>query len=197
MKKFLKTSFLVLVAAMLFAACKQPDEGPASNIEVSEEEFNTGNWLTDGVWHMDETTTQKFTGMGPEQESTSSTHVEMEINGDEITITNATITIQGQKQDITTYMQSEISSKQEALSSSQEVDLDDSMTMGYNFSSVEPEVHFYKSEDGTEYRVTVKMHLNFAEFMREFMGDTFTEADLAPYKNMNIDSNSEAIYKKQ
>lgn len=200
MKKFLKTSFLILAAAMLFAGCKHADEGPASNIEVTEEEFENGNWLTDGIWHMDSTTTQKFSGMGQTQESKSSSHVEMEVDGDDITIIKATQTIDGQEQDITSYMQNQISEKQDALDQGQDIDLDDPSGFSMDLSSIDPDVKFFKSEDGTEYRITVDMHINYADLMKAFyeaFGMPVSDSDVAPYKDMNLDSNSEVIYKKQ
>ena len=201
MKKFLKTSFLILAAAMLFAACKQPDDGPASNIEVTEEEFENGNWLTDGIWHMDSTTTHKFSGMGQTQESKSSSHVEMEVDGDDIRIINATQTIDGQGHDITSYMQNRISEKQDALDQGQDIDLDDPSGLNMNFSgldsAINPDVKFFKSEDGTEYRVTVDMHINYADLMKDIFGSMMSESQLAQYKDINLDSNTEVIYKKQ
>ena len=197
MKKFFKTSFLVLVAAMLFAACKQPDEGPASNIKVTEEEFENGDWLTDGIWHMDSTTTQKFSGMGQTQESKSSSHVEMKVDGDDITIIKATQTIDGQEHDITSYMQNQISEKQDALDQGQDIDLDDPSGFSMDLSSIDPDVKFFKSEDGTEYRVTVDMHINYADLMKDIFGSMMSESQLAQYKDINLDSNTEVIYKKQ
>ncbi len=197
MKKFLKTSFLILAAAMLFAGCKHADEGPASNIEVSAEEFENGNWLTDGIWHMDSTTTQKFSGMGQTQESKSSSHVEMEVDGDDITIIKATQTIDGQEQDITSYMQNQISEKQDALDQGQDIDLDDPSGFSMDLSSIDPDVKFFKSEDGTEYRITVDMHINYADLMKAIFGSLMSESQLAQYKDINLDSNTEVIYKKQ
>lgn len=197
MKKFLKTSFLILAAAIFLAGCKHADEGPASNIEVTEEEFENGNWLTDGIWHMDSTTTQKFSGMGQTQESKSSSHVEMEVDGDDITIIKATQTIDGQEQDITSYMQNQISEKQDALDQGQDIDLDDPSGFSMDLSSIDPDVKFFKSEDGTEYRITVDMHINYADLMRAIFGSMISESQLAQYKDINLDSNTEVIYKKQ
>ena len=201
MKKFLKTSLLVLFTAMLFAGCKNQtsESGPSANTPIEEEEFKSANWLTDGIWFIDESSTQRFSAGAQSEELKTSSHIEMEIEGEEIRIIKATQTYDGKEQDITAYMQSEITSKQEALSNGQDVDYDVPDDMPFSIDDIEPEVKFYKNDDGTEYRITIKMHINYADMMREMYesyGMSFDEEELAQL-DMTVDSYSEVIYKKQ
>lgn len=201
MKKFLKTSLLVLFTAMLFAGCKNQtsESGPSANTPIEEEEFKSANWLTDGVWFIDESSTQRFSGIGQSEELKTSSHIEMEIEGEEIRIIKATQTYDGEEIDITAQMQNSITSKQEALSQGQDVDYDVPDDMPFSIDNIEPEVKFYKNEDGTEYRITINIHLNYADLMKEMyesQGLPFDEEELAVF-DMTMDSYSEVIYKKQ
>ncbi len=101
MKKFLKTSFLILAAAMLFAGCKNQDDGPASNIPIDEADYTSGEWLTDGIWHLDSSSTSKVSMMGQSNEQTVNMHIEMDVEGDDVTVTKATYTVDGVEEDIT------------------------------------------------------------------------------------------------
>ena len=201
MKKFFKTSFLVLVAAMLFAACKQPDDGPASNIPIDEADYTSGEWLTDGTWHLDSTTDSTYSMFGQSQNQTVSMHIEMDVEGEDVTVTNATYTVDGVTTDITNSLKDEITNKQEAASSGAETNVDSSSSQGIDFSYITPpDIKYYKNEDGTEYRVTAKLNTNFADLMREMyeaMGESVDESSLALMESMTITTNTEAIYKKQ
>lgn len=200
MKKFFKTSFLVLVAAMLFAACKQPDEGPASNIPIDEADYTSGEWLTDGTWHLDSSSTSKVSMMGQSNEQTVSMHIEMDVEGDKVTVKRATYTVDGVEEDITNDLKNQITTKQEAANSGTETKVDDTTANGIDFSYITPEIKYFKSDDGTEYRVTAKLNTNFADLMREMyeaMGQPVDEAEIAGMQNMKIETSTEAIYKKQ
>ncbi|SFJ07499.1 hypothetical protein SAMN04487775_1149 [Treponema bryantii] len=192
MKKFVKSTLFLLAAALFFAGCKNQTEEPAPvDIEVSTEDFQSGNWLTDGTWFVDESSTSKISGMGQNQEVKSTGHIEMEVEGDNVTITKATETVNGTEHDITSEMQAAVQNKQEFLESEENIDTEDPYGLMNNIA-IEPEIHIYKNEAGTEYRLTMKFQVNYADM---FAGTGIEVPE--QLKDFTMESETEATYKKQ
>lgn len=198
MKKFLKTSLLVLFTAMLFAGCKNQtsESGPSANTPIEEEEFKSANWLTDGDWVMDSVSKSEVSMPGyPSQPEESKMHIEMTVEGDDITVTKATVTVDGEEEEVTEQINMTYSSKEDVADSSNLSD-EDSMayleSLGINISEIEPEIKYYKNEDGTEFRITIK-----TEAEVEIGGPMAMLMEMPDGMKMNIKQTTEAVYKKQ
>ena len=196
MKKFLKTSFLILAAAMLFAGCKNQDDGPSTNIKVEAEDFESGNWLTDGDWVMDSVSKSEVSMPGyPSQPEESKMHIEMTVSGNEIEVTKATYTgADGQEQDITSEMNSTYSTKEDVADSSNMTD-EEALEMldflGIDISAEEPTVEYFKNADDTEFRVTIdlKAEMTLSGYMAAMSG-------VQDGTKITIKQYTEANYKK-
>lgn len=189
MKKFLKTTLLLLIAAMFFAGCQkeaEPEPTPEPDKIV----------LTDGIWHMDSTTSQTMTMNSKETTLESKQHIEMEITGDDVEILKATITYNGMEHDATEELKEAIKTKADAENADNlETEQPGAVsTLTTTPPNVTAETSFEKNEDGTEYKITSHISYVYADFVDE---DAAAMMEYLGYDiNAPVTLDSVCIYKR-
>lgn len=192
MKKFVKTTLLLLTAAMFLAGCKNnaPEEtGPSANIETDAVN------LSDGLWFMDSDTTQTISYAGQSQTSKTQSHMEMEISGNDIEIIKATYTADGVTKDVTADMK-------EAYKTARDAETPDTtapssgLPITIDEDAISTETKIYKNEDETEFRITVAVSFKLSDLFGEGLTPE-EKAELSALGDMAMDSYSEVNYKKQ
>ena len=205
MKKVFKFSLFFMAAALFFAGCaNESASGGGSGGSKSAIQFD----LSDGDWIMEISQYSKVVMGGSPHEMTSVDHVEMTINGNDVTVTSATRKVDdGAPVDTTADWNAQLKSAKDAGNVSALAEDDSSGSSGpspalsgIDTSKIEPTITYDENNSDEYFKVTVVNSYKYYDlFDIAFASD---QAALAFFKAMvdpddSVYQKMEVVYQKQ
>lgn len=205
MKKVFKISLFFMAAALFFAGCaNESASGGGSGGSKSAIQFD----LSDGDWVMDITNNSRIVISGNPTEKTIIDHVEMTVNGNDVTVTSATRKVDdGAPVDTTADWNAQLKSAKDAGNVSALAEDDSSGSSGpspalsgIDTSKIEPTITYDANNSDEYFKVTVVNSYKYYDlFDIAFASD---QAALAFFKAMvdpddSVYQKMEVVYQKQ
>lgn len=205
MKKVLKISLFFMAAALFFAGCaNESASGGGSGGSKSAIQFD----LSDGDWVMDITNNSRIVMSGNPTEKTIIDHVEMTVNGNDVTVTSATRKVDdGAPVDTTDDWNAELKSAKDAGNVSALAEDDSSSSSssspalsGIDPSVITPTVTYDENNSDTYYKVTVVNSYKYYDLFEMVYGNNpqviaMFQAMVDP--NDSVYQKMEVVYQKQ